>query len=46
MRERECPVCGEEMYRTDDDPDTGIIGGWDCDCGHTEPLGDFGDDDP
>jgi hypothetical protein len=34
--ERECPKCGQTMEYQDDDPDTGIVGGWSCDCGHSE----------
>lgn len=27
---RMCPKCDAEMEHQDDDPDTGIIGGWFC----------------
>jgi hypothetical protein len=40
MREHECPKCGRPMQLVEDDPDTGIVGGWDCECGHTE-LADY-----
>jgi len=37
---RECPKCGSPMEKQEDDPDVGIVGGWTCDCGHTEPIED------
>lgn len=37
-----CPKCDHEMERQDDDPDTGIIGGWSCEpCGVSLPLEDY-----
>lgn len=33
---RECPKCGSEMELIDDEPDAGIGGGWNGQCGHTE----------
>jgi transposase len=39
-----CPKCGLEMELIEDEPDVGIVGGWDCECGHTEhaePADDY-----
>lgn len=42
---RRCPKCDHEMERQDSDPETGIIGGWDCEpCGVSLPE-EYPDDD-
>lgn len=42
---RPCPECGEPMEAIEAEPDVGITGGWECECGHHE-LFDDADDDP
>lgn len=34
--QRECPECGDWMEYHSPEIDTGLYGGWDCPCGHTE----------
>ncbi len=36
--DRECPKCGEGMELIEQEDDVGIVGGWECDCGYTEPY--------
>lgn len=35
---KECPKCEGEMELIEPEPDVGIVGGWECDCGHNEPY--------
>lgn len=39
----QCPKCGEPMELIEHEPDVGLVGGWECDCGHTEPAEDDGE---
>lgn len=33
-----CPKCGAEMERFDEEPDVGITGSYECECGESLPL--------
>lgn len=44
---RNCPKCDSLMELVNEDPDTGIVGGWECTndtCGHIEPYEDSEED--
>lgn len=41
-----CPICDKEMERIENEPDVGIVGGWECaDCRVFIPEQDVDDDD-
>ena len=45
-RERECPKCGQPMFHQEEDPDTGVVGGWFCaDCEYDEDEDDYSEED-
>ena len=44
MSIKECPKCGLMMEQIEEDPDTGIVGGWVCDCGESYPNDAYDDD--
>lgn len=35
---KNCPKCDRIMELFEDDPETGIVGGYSCECGHVAPY--------